>query len=184
VCLACSWYPSADNPYYGIFVHEFARRIRRAGAEVFIFTASHSGADKESDKKDGISVFRVKLSPQNPNPFRLLSFFEVFRKADIIHVHAVDIFGAISTLVAKSIGKPVVITLHRADVLPTSSLLFNLLRILALRTTDVAVAVSDATRNLALSVGAPKNKVVVVYNAVNESIFTPRSRNLCRSKLR
>lgn len=185
MCLASSWYPYVDNPYHCIFVHEFAKRIHRAGASVFVFTTIHSRADKEADKNDDVPVLRVRLNRFliAPNPFKLLSFFKAFGKADIVHVHAIDLFGSISTLLAKFIRKPVVITLHRVDALPTNSLIFNLLRTVALKIANMNVAVSNATKNLALNCGAPSNKIVVVYNAVDGCVFTPRSKTLCKSKL-
>lgn len=185
VCLASSWYPYADNPYFCIFVHEFAKRIHHAGARVFVFSTIHSVADKEVDNNEGIQVLRVRLNRFFilPNFLKLLSFFKTFREADIVHVHAINLFGSISTLFAKFMRKPVVVTLHRADVLPSNSLILNFLRTIALKTVDITIAVSNATRNLALSCGAPSNKVVVTYNAVDGSIFTPRSKTVCRSKL-
>lgn len=185
ICIASSWYPDANNPYRCLFVHEFAKRINRAGAEVFVFTVINNTADKEFDKKDEIPILRVKINGilSFINPFKLISFSKAFMKAEIIHVHAIDIFGAVSTLTAKFIRKPVVITVHRADILPSCSLLFNALRIAAFRIADAVIAVSDAAKNLALSAGAPRNKIVVIYNAVDESIFTPRSKAFCRSKL-
>ena len=101
VCLASSWYPHADNPYHCIFVHEYAKRIYRAGAKVFVLTTIRSIADKEFVEKEGIPILRVELKAFLGvlNPSILLNFLKVFRKADIIHVHAIDIFGAISTLI-------------------------------------------------------------------------------------
>jgi len=184
VCIASSWYPHIDNPYFCIFVHEFAKRIHRAGVRVFVFTI-HGKADREVENNNGIPVLRIRLNRFFifPNLFKLLIFFKAFKRADIVHVHAIDLFGSISALLAKFMRKPVVITVHRADVLPSDSLIFRLLRTIVLRSVDRVIAVSNATRNLALSCGAPNNKVVVVYNAVDESIFHPRSKTLCRLKL-
>ena len=185
VCIASSWYPNANNPYYCLFVHEFAKRIFRAGAEVFVLTIINSDADKKFDKKDDVPVIRIKMNSFLTilNPFNLLSLLRVFRKVDIVHVHAVDTFGAVSILSAKLLRKPALVTVHRADVLPGSSPFFNMLRTVALKVADVVIPVSAATKKLALKVGAPKNKVTIIYNAVDESIFTPRSKALCRSKL-
>jgi len=185
VCVASAWYPHANNPYHCIFVHDFAKRIRRAGAKVFVFTIIHSREDKKFEMWDNIPVLRVKVNTILSffNPFKFLSFFKVFNKADLIHVHAIDVFGAFSILIAKLIRKPVVVTVHRADVLPSNSLFLNILRIIAFKVVDAIIAVSKATKKLALNVGAPANKITVIYNAVDETMFTPRSKSLCRQKL-
>lgn len=185
VCIASSWYPDANNPYRCLFIHEFAKRIHRAGAEVFVLTTINSAADKEFEKKDDVPVIRMRINSLLTilNPFKLLSMLRLFKEVDIVHVHAIDVFGAVSILSAKLLGKPAVVTVHRADVLPSSNFFFNTLRIVALKVASAVIAVSDATKKLALSIGAPNNKVIVIYNAVDESIFIPRSKAFCRSKL-
>ncbi|MEM3365455.1 MAG: glycosyltransferase family 4 protein [Candidatus Methanomethyliaceae archaeon] len=167
-----------------MFVHEFAKRMHCAGTKIFVLTTLNSDADKEFDKKDDVPVVRIKMNRLLIfNPFRLLSLLRIFRKVDIVHVHAIDYFGVISTLGAKLFRKPVVVTVHRADVLPSNSFFFNMLRIIALKAANAIIAVSVATKKLALNIGAPKNKVAIIYNAVDESIFAPRSKAFCRSKL-
>jgi len=185
ICVASAWYPHADNPYYCLFVHEFAKRLHRSGAKVFVLTIVHSKNDRRLEVRDGIPIIRIKARPflLPLNPFRLLNIIRVFSKADIVHVHAIDMFGAFSVLVTKLIMKPVVVTVHRADVLPSNSLIWNILRIVAFRIADAIIVVSKATKKLALNVGAPANKVTIIYNAVDETKFAPKSKALCRQKL-
>jgi len=184
VCIISSWYPCSENPLYGIFVHQFAKRIHRVGANVFVITTTKNKQNKEFEKMDGISIFRIgSCFSIFYNPYKLLILYKMLRRADVVNIHAIDILGAILELIAKLMKKPIVITVHRADVLPTNSLLFNLLRGIALKIANVIIAVSYATKDLAVKIGAPKDKVVVVYNTVEESIFFPRPKPLCRIKL-
>lgn len=55
-------------------------------------------------------------------------------------------FGAFFILVTKLVKKPVVVTVHRADVFPSTNLIWNLLRIIAFRVVDAIIAVSKATK--------------------------------------
>ena len=184
ICIFSSWYPYSENPLYGIFVHQFAKRIHKAGADVFVIATTKSNQNKEFEKMDDIPIFRIgSCFSVFCNPHKLLILYKIFRRADIVNIHAIDFFGAILTLIAKLMKKPVVITVQRAEVLSTNSLLFNLLRTIALKIANVIIAVSYATKNLAVKAGAPENKVVVVYNAAEESIFFPRPKPLCRVKL-
>ena len=185
ICVASAWYPHADNPYHCIFVHEFAKRLRRSGAKVFVLTIVHSEKDKRFEIRDGIPIVRIepRIYFLLFNPFKLLNIIRILNKADLVHVHAIDVFGAFLILVTKLIKKPVVVTVHRADVLPSNNSVWNILRIIAFRVVDAVIAVSKATKKLALNVGAPTNKVTVIYNTVDETIFAPKSKALCRQKL-
>jgi len=59
----------------------------------------------------------------------------------------------------------------------------RILRLLALQIADRIVAVSNAIKELTIRCGAPEEKVSVVYNAVNDEIFKPRSKIYSREKL-
>ena len=60
VCVASAWYPYAGNPYHCVFVHEFAKRIKHAGARVYVLSIAHTEKDKKIDGIDNIPILRVK----------------------------------------------------------------------------------------------------------------------------
>ena len=204
ICVASAWYPYAGNPYHCIFVHEFAKRITRAGARAYVLSIAHTVKDKNIDKMDNIQILRVRpthsfsflRSSARSGKLSLAALYvlllnlrdllivpQAFKASALIHVHAADLFGALSAILGRIMGKPVVITVHRGDVLPSHDLIYKLARSIALKVSNVIIAVSHSTRNLAIRCGAPPKRVIVVYNTVDESIFRPRSQTICRSKL-
>ena len=65
ICVASAWYPHADNPYYCIFVHEFAKRLRRSGAKVFVLTVVYSRKDKRLEIREGVPIVRSILTQRH-----------------------------------------------------------------------------------------------------------------------
>ena len=182
VCIASSWYPHAKNPFYCLFVHEFARRIHHLiGAEVIVVTTKHGPLDPDVELRQDISVFRVRskivLYP--------IEFLRVLKResVNLVHVHAVDVIGSLSIIIAKLLGYPVIVTTHRADVLPTQNLVWQVLRRVALRICNGILAVSEATKTLTKQCGASEGRISVVYNSVNESIFRHRPKKYARELL-
>lgn len=176
VCIASAWYPNSDNLYNGIFVHEFAKRLLRNGFKVFVVTSSFGKKDEDASNLDGVIVFRIKFK----NLFKIL---KLFFYADLIHIHAVNLTGAIFTIFAKLLSKPVIITVHRADALPTRNLFYHILRFIALNFAEVITPVSVAVRRLILKRGASTKKIEVIYNTVDEFIFRPRDKYAARRYL-
>jgi len=183
IVVASSLYPYADSPYYCIFVLESVKRVQRAGAMVSVVTERHGSDDKKFDSMSGVPVVRLRRGLLLP--FRIAWWLSTVdaKKMDILHAHAITAFGSVFVVLAKMAGKPVVITVHRADVLPAHNVFLNLVRAFALLVADKVVAVSDEARSLVLRCGARADKVVTVYNAVDESVFLPRSKVDCKTKL-
>jgi len=182
ICIVSSWYPNSENQYSGIFVHEFAKRLLDHGFAVLTITTSLGMEDKKYSVLDGVPVFRVTLK-KGDFPKWLLNISRLFRRNDVVHVHAVNFVGAVLVLLGKLLNKPVVLTTHRADVLPTRSIVHRLLRSFALKLADTVTAVSSSTWKLAVDAGASKEKTITIYNAADENMFKPRSRKCARQKL-
>jgi len=150
--------------------------------KVFVVTTSFGRNDEEYSILDKIPVFRVKLCK------RLLvrwavSVLRLFNNADLIHIHAVDFVGVLFVLLAKLLRKNTSITIHRGDILPTRNKLYAFIRLVALRLANSVIAVSEASRRLAISVGASPKKTSVIHNSVDTSLFKPRNKEKIRNEL-
>jgi glycosyltransferase involved in cell wall biosynthesis len=196
ICIVSDWYPDSQNPYRCVFVHEFAKRTRRAGAKVIVVT---TGSDFRTyvTNSEGVTVVRgPRFSPITFIMYAVL-LHRVFRRCDIAHIHAIDTYGSLACIVASLIGKPTVATVHRDDVLrilpqrrfldavPSLPLLF--LRVLtwtALKMTSCIVPVSESIRTLVLAAGGDPDRMIVIPNSVDETLFKPRSEVSCRRKLK
>jgi glycosyltransferase involved in cell wall biosynthesis len=115
--------------------------------------------------------------------YHVIPFAKVFRQYDVVHVHAVNKFGSLATIVGRLMGKSTVVTVHRADVLSSEDSIHKALRWLALKVASCVIPVSESTRALALALGTLGEKVIVVPNAVDERVFRPRSKKECRMQL-
>jgi glycosyltransferase involved in cell wall biosynthesis len=170
VCIATSWYPNSSNPYNCLFVEEFARRLNRAGAQVVVLTPV-------------LPMSRRGVASLLELFYHVIPFTKVFRRYDVVHVHAVNKFGSLATIVGRLIGKPTVVTVHRGDVLSSRDPVHKPLRWLALKVASCVIPVSESTKALVLALGAIGEKMIVVPNAVDESVFRSRSRIECRMQL-
>jgi len=182
ICIASSFYPHSEDRNLGVFIHEFAKRLQRHSVTALVITTSLGGKDKEYSVLDSVPVYRVVPTKKSIVKW-LLYISRLFRRNDVIHVHFVDFVGAMFVLLGRLSNRPVVLTIHRADVLPTRSIVYNCLRFLAFRLASTITAVSSSSRKLAIEAGAPKEKTIVVYNAADETTFKPRSKEWARRRL-
>lgn len=84
---------------------------------------------------------------------------------------------------AKILRVPVVATVHRTEVMPWNSSVRWWARWIFLNMCDRIIAVSNSTRALALSCGAPSRRITVIHNTVDESRFYPGRRADARQEL-
>ena len=182
VCIASSGFPYSENPYHCIFLHELAKRLLRNNIKVFFVTTSFGKKDKVYSVLEGIPVFRMKLCKHSLLR-KVITISKLFKYADVIHVHLVNLVGAMFVFLGKLLRKRTILTVHRFDILPTRNTFYSVLRLLALRLVDLAIAVSKATQKLAISAGAHPKKIVVIYNSIDESRFKPRLKEEVRKEL-
>ena len=93
---------------------------------------------------------------------------------DIIHSHGAR-GNFIASLVKRSVGLPVVTTVHsdpKLDYLgrPLAGLVYGSLNRYALRSADYLVGVSQAMKDLLVSRGFSPNKIFTIYNGVDFSV--------------
>ena len=183
VCFVSSWFPSKMNPFCTPFVPAFIKRFKKAGLEVGIITTSNKGEPTFDMKSEGIHnsipVYRIN---------RHFPFFQIFRlvvklRPDIIHVHAPNFFSSFAVVVGKILRTPVLVTIHRVEVMPTKNPLVHFARRIVLNLFDRIVAVSEATKLRTENCGARKTKISVIWNSAEEDHFKPRSKKKARKLL-
>lgn len=183
VCFVSSWFPSQINPYRTPFVPAFIKRFKKAGFEVDIVTKNDKGEPildgVSKELHDSIPVHRINWC------FPLFQMFRLIFKLrpDIIHVHAPNFFSSFSIVVGKILRTPVLVTIHRVEVMPTKNPLLYLARRIALNLFDRIVVVSEAVKRLTEKCGAYRPKISVVWNSAEEENFRPRSKKKARGSL-
>jgi len=179
ICLISSWYPSKHRTVSGIFVHEFAKRLKKAGFNVIVIAVKKTRFDENFENFDGVTVFRTSVY------FALPFMFQIFLRVrpHIIHIHAPNFFSSFGIVLGKLLRIPIVATVHRVEVMPLRSKILSVLRRIILYLCDEIVAVSNATKQLILKYGINRGDVRVIYNAADEAVFKPRPKEIARQKL-
>ena len=183
VCFVSSWFPSKMNPYCTPFVPAFIKRFKKAGLEVGIITTRNNEEPTFDMKSEGIHnsipVYRVN---------QYVPFFQMFKlvvklRPDIIHVHAPNFFSSFAVVVGKILRTPVLVTIHRVEVMPTKNPLVYFARRIALNLFDRIVAVSEAVKQLTENCGVRKTRISVIWNSADEDNFKPRSKEKIKKLL-
>src|SRR5207244_3134799 len=102
-------------------------------------------------------------------------------KPDIIHVHAPNFFSSTAIVAAKLKNLPIIATVHRAEVDKIGNPI-GLLRKYALRKFQKIIAVSDFTKSLALNAGGYVDKIIIINNSCDETLFSCRDKFVARKK--
>jgi len=189
-------FPSRSNPYLCTFVEDLSRRLGRI-VNLYVLTLKRKG-DPRVELNESVNIFRVT---HIENPFYTFLDLPAFVSAivklanqltvDIIHAQFAYPAGFYATLTKRIAKKPVVITVHRYDVVnlkedrgaPGIPIIKQCV-VYALKNADAILAVSEAIKKDALNLGADPRKTFVVYNAVDEGIFNPQNdKNKVRKEL-
>ncbi len=205
-------YPSIARPRHGIFVESRLLQLRSRSnveAEViapvpwFPSTSPRFGdyatfaKTPRSEMRSGIKVHhpRYLMVPQigmNIQPFSLAR--AAIRQArllqrsgadwDLIDAHYCYPDGVAAALLARRIGKPVVITARGSDV----NLLLDFavprrLILWAVRQAQAMITVSAALKEKLVACGVPPGHITVLRNGVDLDIFRPLDRQASRSRL-
>ncbi|MCW3995577.1 MAG: glycosyltransferase family 4 protein [Candidatus Bathyarchaeota archaeon] len=124
--------------------------------------------------------FRLGIPYSIPMPTSLQTFMKAAKCSDIIHAHGHPyLTSLVAAKLAKWYGKPFVLTQHNTfieyDNFFDSVERLNDLAVgkQTLKDADKIIAVSNATKNYVLSLGAQPKKVVVLHNGVDLAKFKP-----------
>ncbi len=167
---------SLNRPYLSPYLDEFVRRLELTGIEVSIYAPR---PPKKNDFGRNVQTHRA-ITPLGFARFlvELLTAHDM-----IVHVQRPNTYSTVFIAAARFLSKPVVVTIHRAEVLPYHPYPWAFLRRFVLRIIDEAICVSESTRELAMELGCPRGSSIVVYNTVNQQRFMPRSRDTSRKSL-
>jgi glycosyltransferase involved in cell wall biosynthesis len=197
-----SLYPNAAQPNHGVFVENRLRHLLGSGGAEstvlapvpwFPFTGARFGAwaafarAPRAETRHGIAVHHprflvlprvgMNLAPwllyraALPAARRLLAAGVTF---DAIDAHYVYPDGVAAVWLGRALGRPVVVTARGTDVnlIPRYAVPRRLIQ-RAIAGAAALVAVSGALRDALLELGAPPEKVTVLRNGVDTTLFRP-----------
>ena len=125
--------------------------------------------------------FRLGIPYSIPTPMSLETFMKAAKASNIIHAHGHPyLTSLVAAKLSKLYGKPFVLTQHNTFI-QYDSLFDDIERLndlavgtQTLKDADKIIAVSNATKQYVLSLGAKPEKVVVLHNGVDLEKFKPR----------
>lgn len=194
VLFLSSWYPSAENPAFGVFVKEHAKAIHTTSAEivvlaVLVFRSGDLLKIHVKDYKDesGIRTIEIIIRSRFRDIIHHLVWFQkqivyhYFRKLilknfqpDIIHSNVIFPAGITGDFIARKINKPLIITEHWSKI---GDLLrkpvFSASARKAYTKARAILPVSEFLRNhlLDLLPDLPPTKLRVVPNIIDSETF-------------
>lgn len=204
-------YPSAAQPRHGIFVEHRIRQLAASGrVSVRVvapvpwvplarrWSARHAQLARVApvEERHGINVRHTRFLAVPGlsswvNPLSMaLSAWPTVRKLqqqqdfDLIDAHFVFPDGAAALLLGRWLGKPVVVTARGTDIntFPQYAMPRRWIRWVT-RHADALITVSAALRQTWLDVGAEPERVAVLRNGVDLSLFVAGDREAARAEL-
>jgi glycosyltransferase involved in cell wall biosynthesis len=171
-------------------VYEQCKRLMQKQFDPMVLT--HRNYTDKSYVFDGVRVrcydslnigFRLGIPYAIPHISSLKTFLETVKSNDLIHVHGHPYLSSlIAAKIAKRYSKPLVLTQHNTfieynNIWDTVEKLNDLaVGKQVLKEADKIIAVSNATKNYVLSLGADPEKVRVIHNGVDLERFKPLPR--------
>ncbi len=181
ICIVTSWFPNKNQPGFGTFIYLFAKSLAKFGVKVSLIVPL-VGEEEPVTSKDSITIYRMEGIRRGK--FFLFSMMRLVNqiKPDVMHVQAPDFFSSSAIIVAKLKNIPIIATVHRGELVAPGKLM-RLVRKFALPRFKKIIAVSEFSKSLALNAGADVNKVMIIYNSCDESLFSVRDKLMARKKL-
>lgn len=207
VLVLSSAYPSRTQPTYGVFVRERVRHVARRCETVvvapvpwFPFNRWVRGAARAAtplaEVQDGVPVYHPRfLCPPLIGKCLdaalyatcLAPFLVWLRRRfpfDVIDAHFTYPDGVAAALLARAMGRPLLITLRGTHDVWHGGFALRRLQIgRALRTATGVVAVSDSLRQFAVDLGVDGARVRVIPNGIDAARFAPVDRATVRARL-
>jgi glycosyltransferase involved in cell wall biosynthesis len=198
VLVLSSTFPSAQQPTRGVFVRERVRRLARRSEVVVVAPVPWFPMNRwiRGDRatvpllehQDGLAVYHPRfLSLPRYGKFldgvlyflSLIPFVVGLRRRfsfEVIDAHFAYPDGMAATLLAKLFRRPVVVTLRGSIVRLSGYRLHRPQLRWVLRHADRVIAVSDALRRVAGGLIRDADKIRVIPNGVDASVFVPMDR--------
>lgn len=205
-------FPNEAAPSHGVFVENRLEAFRRhSGAEARViapvpwFPTAHRlfgryaryAAAPLMEHRRGIEVRhpRYFLPPKIGMDLATAALARVFERDaraliaqgydfDLIDAHYLYPDGVAAVRVARALGKPVILTARGSDVTLFPQYKRQRAMILdAIFRADGVVAVAAALKEGLVQIGAPAEKISVLRNGVDLSLFKPLDRNAIRARL-
>ena len=193
-------YPNKSNPVGGIFIHNYAKALFKAGCEVEVVSPipfsprilwfntkwKKYGDVPRFDIIDKIPVYYPRYIRLPGKWFHWVSSYTMYSgivktisnivedfKPDILHTHTATPDGYAGLLLRKKFNFSVVCSFRGDDInsYPFYDSLTMKLTKRVISQTDQLVAVSNALKLKAESFATPKNKIQVIYNGCNIKNF-------------
>lgn len=204
-----SLFPSATQPLAGVFIKE---RMRRVAGELPVTVISpqpwfplqsllrvvrpgYRPPLPRAETVDGLTVLRPRFLAVPGALRRLdalmmsLSLTRAVRRlrkaglADLLDAHFLYPDGCAAARVGRRLGLPVIVTLRGTESRHASAPALRRQMQRALQRVDRALAVSDSLRQVAIALGAPRERTRVVGNGVDLDRFSPVDRIDARRRL-
>jgi glycosyltransferase involved in cell wall biosynthesis len=185
-----SYYPTDPRP------RRAAEALVREGMNVDVICLQENETDPRREQVNGVDVFRVPLRRRRGGSLGYVGQYATFllsslailtarsftRRYDLVHVHNMPDVLVFSALIPKLLGAKVILDLH--DPMPelmmtifavaSGSTRVRALRWLerqAIRFADVVITVNIACKRLFASRSCPADKIRVVMNAPDDTLF-------------
>jgi glycosyltransferase involved in cell wall biosynthesis len=169
-------------------VYEQGKRLMQKQFKLMVLT--HRNCTDKNYVFDGIQVrcydsvnlgFRLGIPYSIPQITSLKTFLETVKAYDLIHVHGHPYLSSLlAAKIAKRYSKPLVVTQHNTFIEYENSFWDHVEWLndcavgkQVLKEADKIVAVSNATKNYVLSLGADPEKTEVLHNGVDVNRFKP-----------
>jgi teichuronic acid biosynthesis glycosyltransferase TuaC len=198
VLVLSSTFPSVQQPTRGVFVHERVRRLARRCEVVIVAPVPWFPMNRWIrrdratvpllERQDGLTVYHPRfLSLPRYGKFldgvlyflSLIPFVAGLRRRfsfEVIDAHFAYPDGMAATLLAKLFRRPVVVTLRGSIVRLAGYRLHRPQLRWVLRHADRVIAVSDALRRVAEGIVQDTDRIRVIPNGVDASVFAPMER--------
>jgi glycosyltransferase involved in cell wall biosynthesis len=192
VLTVTSSFPRYEGDYYGNFVHAQCLRLAEAGVDITVLAPRTRSSRKGSGK---LKIVRFPFMPskrletlpeqtlKHASPIELMQLppylcsaylHLVGQPTDIVHAHLAIPMGFLASFSPRK--APLVVTCHGGDcLLPLEKPAYRPFVKRALRKADRVVTVSEFIKNLARRLGAPEERVEVIYLGVDSGRFRPAS---------
>lgn len=155
--------------------HELARALVQRGHAVHAVSSRFDPGQNEFEVIDGVRLRRARWVAFKPARFLLFPFslgrifFSLRRDLDLVHVHNVSWFGAFVTLLAKTLGLPVITKLPNSGDFGIPGVRrgpLGLLRIALLKRSDAIIAMTPESVAELNSIEYPAARVLKVTNGI------------------